>query len=226
MMMQCHSYVGGQKSDLTGEFRASTVVVRPYINVDIAIHSLRSLDYQAPVVAGEQCSRRDSYRLIPRREHCQAVAHALGYAQVVVRGELRQLGGIEDDGSCTFRKLESRLLFTPEIARLKIHQFPVHREIGDEKGGGIKPPSVNTTAHRHLARQTAQMHPLSHFLAYLSLVEEKAAGIGVEMRIVDKAGEMNQVGSIFACLLIRLSRGMAVIFIRGIALSIRGIALR
>ena len=93
-------------------------------------------------------------------------------------------------------------------------------------GGGIKPPSMNTTAHRHLARQTAQMHPLSHFLAYLSLVEEKAAGIGVEMWIVDKTTEMNQVGSIFACLLIRLSRGMAVIFIRGIALSIRGIALR
>ena len=211
---------------MTGEFRACTVVVRPYINVDIAIHSLRSLDYQAPVVAGEQCGRRDSYRLIPRREHCQAVAHALGYAQVVARGELRQLGGIEDDGSCTFRKLKPRLLLTPEIARLKIHQLPVHREIGDEKGGGIKPPSVNTSAHRHLARQTAQMHPLSHILAYLPLVEEKAAGIGVEMWIVDKTTEMNQVGSIFACLLIRLSRGMAVIFIRGIALSIRGIALR
>ena len=121
---------------------------------------------------------------------------------MVARSELCQLGGIEDDGACSLRELESWFLLAAEIARLKIHQLPIHREIGDEKGGGIKPPSMNTSAHRHLARQTAQMHPLSHFLAYLPLVEEKAAGIGVEMRIVDKAGEMNQVGSFFACLLI------------------------
>ena len=225
-MMQSHSDVGGQEGDLISEFRTSTVVVRPYINVDFSIHSRRSLYYQVSVVAGEQCGRRDSYRLIPRREHCQTVAHTLGYAQMVARSELRQLGGIEDDGACSLRELESWFLLAAEIARLKIHQLPIHREIGDEKGGGIKPPSMNTSAHRHLARQTAQMHPLSHILAYLPLVEEKAAGIGVEMWIVDKTTEMNQVGSIFACLLIRLSRGMAVIFIRGIALSIRGIALR
>ena len=144
MMMQSHSDVGGQEGDLISEFRASTVVVWPYINVDIAIHSLRSLDYQAPVVAGEQCGRRDSYRLIPRREHCQTVAHALGYAQVVPRGELRQLGGIEDDGACSLRELESWFLLATEIARLKIHQLPVHREIGDEKGEAVRKLPINS----------------------------------------------------------------------------------